>query len=336
MNALKKVSIRDIAQASGVSTATVSLVLNGKDKNGRVSVDIADKVRKIADEMDYQPNRLAVGLKRGRSMMIGLLVVEISNPFFGMLASFIQGEMEALGYDVIIMNTDEKAEQMGKAIDIMSSRQVDGFLVVPTESGEKYVQKMLRGNKPLVLIDRYYPTLKTCNVLLDNVKAGFDLTDHLVKAGCKRIAMLAYDSQMPQMTERIEGYKKALEAAGLYDEDLLKTVRFNYMQEDIIGAICWLFQRKDVVDGIVFATNTIAGLAIRQLLYMDVDISKDVLLAGFDMKEISDYMNTFVPYISQPLEQMARTASQMLINRIEGKETEEDKTIYIEGPLITG
>ena len=118
MERMKRVSIKDIAQVVGVSTATVSLVLTGKNKNGRVSKEMSEKIKKVANEMNYQPNRLAMSLQSGRSQTIGLLVADISNPFFGTLAFYVQEEMEKAGYAVIIMNTDESDLQMERMISL--------------------------------------------------------------------------------------------------------------------------------------------------------------------------------------------------------------------------
>lgn len=324
MERMKRVSIKDIALAVGVSTAAVSLVLTGKNKNGRVSKEMSEKIKKVAHEMNYQPNRLAMSLQSGRSQTIGLLVADISNPFFGALAFYVQEEMEKAGYAVIIMNTDESDVQMERMISLLRSLQVDGFIIVPTEFGEKSIAQLVDNRIPLVLIDRYYPSLQVNGVLIDNYQAAYEATRYLIDTHCERVALLIYENSQPHMIERERGYTNALKDAGLYDEELIKRVRYKYMDEDIIGAITWLAQKRKDMDGILFATNTIAMTGIKQLLNLGFRIGEDVHVVCFDKSDAFDFMPVFIPYIHQPIANMGRLASQLLIKQIEDVELGEE------------
>lgn len=334
MENMKKVSIKDIAQVVGVSAATVSLVLTGKNKNGRVSKEMSEKIRTVANEMNYQPNRLAMSLQSGRSQTIGLLVADISNPFFGTLAFYVQEEMQKAGYAVIIMNTDESDLQMDKMIGLLRSRQVDGFIIVPTEFGEKSIAQLVNCHIPLVLIDRYYPSLPTTSVIIDNYQVAYEATHSLIDINCKKIALIIYDNNQPHMLERERGYTDALKEAGLYDKELVKKVRYKFMDEDIIGAITWLAQKRKDMDGILFATNTIAMTGIKQLLQLNFQIEEDVHVVCFDKSDAFDFMPVFIPYIHQPIEKMGRLASQLLIKQIEDGEAETKLIHKLSAKLI--
>lgn len=334
MERMKRVSIKDIAQAVGVSTATVSLVLTGKNKNGRVSKDMSEKITKVARDMNYQPNRLAMSLQSGRSRTIGLLVADISNPFFGTLAFYVQEEMEKAGYAVIIMNTDESDVQMERMISLLRSRQVDGFIIVPTEFGESSIAQLVNSHIPLVLIDRYYPSLQVNSVLINNYQAAYEATNYLIDIHCKRIALLIYENSQPHMIERERGYTNALKEAGLYDEELVKRVRYKYMNEDIIGAITWLSQKRKDMDGVLFATNTIAMTGIKQLLNLDFVIGEDVHVVCFDKSDAFDFMPVFIPYIHQPIADIGRLASGLLIKQIEDIESGEEPVHELTAKLI--
>ena len=333
---MKKVSIKDIAQVVGVSTATVSLVLTGKNKNGRVSKEMSEKIKNVAHEMNYQPNRLAMSLQSGRSQTIGLLVADISNPFFGTLAFYIQDEMEKAGYAVIIMNTDESDVQMDRVISLLKSRQVDGFIIVPTEFGESSIVQLVNHHVPLVLIDRYYPSLQVDSVLIDNYQAAYEATRYLIDIHCKKIALLIYDNRQPHMFERERGYANALKEAGLYDEGLVKKVRYKFMNEDIMGAITWLSQKRKDMDGILFATNTIAMTGIKQMLHLNFRIGEDVSVVCFDKSDAFDFMPFFIPYIHQPIADMGRLASQLLIKQIENIKVDEEPVHKLIAGLVKG
>lgn len=311
---MKKVSIKDIAQKAGVSNATVSLVLSGKVKTGRVSKEKADQIRAIAQEMNYQPNNLARSLQSGRSETIGLLVADISNPFFGTLALYIQQQIEAAGYAVIIMNTNESDQQMGKMINILKNRQVDGYIIVPTEHGESYVQQLADAGTPLVLIDRYYPAIQTYSVMLDGYQASYQAARLLIEAGARRPALLVYGSTQSHMSDRRYGYVDALKQAGLYHPELVCEVNFSTLPQDVSAAIAYLKEQQ--ADGLFAVTISISLAAIRALHTQGVKIQEDMRLVCFDKSEVFDFMPHPIPYILQPVEAMARKAVDFLLEQM--------------------
>lgn len=315
---MKKVSIKDIAQKAGVSNATVSLVLSGKIQNGRVSKDKAEQIRRIAEEMDYQPNGLARSLQSGRSQTIGLLVADISNPFFGALAFYVQDQIEKSGYAVIIMNTNENDVQMGKMISILKNRQVDGYIIVPTEHGESHIKQLVESNSPLVLIDRYYPALQTYSVMLDGYQASFQATRLLIEKGCKRIGLLVYGGTQSHMSERRYGYIDALKQAGLYYPELVCEVSFSDLQQNVSEAIAYLLEQK--IDGLFFVTISISLCSLRALFESGVKIQEDVQIVCFDKSEVFDFMPRPIPYVQQPVEAMARKSVDLLLEQIASDE----------------
>lgn len=315
---MKKVSIKDIAQKAGVSNATVSLVMNDKNKNGRVSREKAEEIKRIAKEMNYQPNVVARSLQSGRSHTIGLLVADISNPFFASLAFFIQERSEKAGYAVIIMNTNESDTQMEKMINILKNRQVDGYVIVPTKRGEHSLQDLLDVNAPLVLVDRYYPSLQTYNVMLDGYQASFQAAKLLMEKGCRKIGLVVYGGTQSHMSDRRYGYVDALRSADLYRPELVCEVNFNSLEEDMSDAISYLLDQG--VDGIYFVTISISLLGIRYLFEQGVKIQEDVQVVCFDKSEVFDYMPKPIPYVLQPIEAMGNKAVDLLLAQMKSDE----------------
>src|SRR5690606_10679836 len=211
----KKVSLKDIAQAAGVSTALVSYVLNNKEKEARVGKEIAIKIREIAKELNYQPNQLAISLKSGKSQTIGLIVADISNPFFGNIARTIEDEAKKNNYTVIFGSSDENPEKSWDLINVLIKRQVDGFIIAPAQNSETQIEYLEAQNIPLVLIDRYFPEINTNFVATDNYQAAYTAVSHLVETGHKRIGMIAYQNKLIHMEERKRGYSAALKDNGL-------------------------------------------------------------------------------------------------------------------------
>lgn len=331
---MKKVSLKDIAKIAEVSTATVSLVLSGKVENGRVSEEMVDKIKMIASSLNYQPNRLAMGLKSGKTHTIGLLVTDISNPFFGKLAYFIQKEMDKHGYAVIVLNTDEDLNQMQKMVDVLQSRQVDGIIIVPTDNSFQPINDIMLSKIPLVIVDRPFYDLNVSSVYTNNYVMARKATQYLIDKGCKRILSVSYDNMLSNICERRQGYKDAMSKAGLWDEKLLKTVRFKYLDDDILKVMDECSSCNSKVDGIFFATNTIAMKGLKKLQEKKVRLGDDMQIVCYDDNDIFDFMEYFIPHVKQPIEEMGRVASRILLKQI-NKETDKIEKIQLDAFLKT-
>lgn len=313
----KKVSIKDIAEKIGVSNATVSLVLSGKAKSGRVSKEMIKKIKEAAKELNYKPNNLARGLRMGKSQTIGLIVADITNVFFANLAFQIQEYAESLNYTVIITNTNESVEKMEKMINTLKGRQVDGYIIVPTEFGEPVIKDLVATETPVVLIDRYFPDLEVAYVSVNNYYASRKITQYLISAGCKRIALVIYNNTLVHMQDRKRGYTDALAEAGLFDPGLIKKINYQHTQEEVKNAINELIDTDERIDGIFFATNSLSMAGIRQLLKLKVKLSDEVHVACFDKSDAFDFFDVAIPYVHQPIPEMGRKAVDLLINQIE-------------------
>lgn len=330
---MARVSIKDIAIALGVSNATVSLVINGKEKEGRVGHEMAEKIRAKAKELNYEPNNLARSLRIGRSETIGLIVADISNIFFATLAFHIQEYAEKLGYTIIITNTNEDTSKMEKMIQTLQSRQVDGFIIVPTENGEEYISKLVKSKIPVVLLDRCFPAIETSHVMIDNYQTSWLATKHLIALGCKKIALLTYQNKLHHMVERKRGYIEAAQKASIFDPELIKEVSYENITEDTTNAINDLLKIKDL-DGIFFSTDSICVAGIKYMQQLDRNLFKKINLMSFDRNEIFDFVNYDVPYMMQPLPEMGRKAIDILMNQIINKSNKTEK-IELQASLHT-
>ena len=192
MSALKKVSLKDIAEAAGVSTALVSFVLNGKKKEYRVGEETAKRILKIAQEMNYQPNIAAKSLRSGRTKTIGVVVSDISNPFFSQLARILEDEATKRGYTVLFGSSDEDTEKMDRVVSNLINKGVDGLIIVPCENSEKSIGSLVDNNVPIVLFDRYFPEINVSYVALNNCNATYIATKYLLDSGYKAPCMVAY------------------------------------------------------------------------------------------------------------------------------------------------
>lgn len=330
---MERVSLKVIAREVGVSTATVSLVLNGKNKNGRVSNEVSMKILDKATELNYIPNSLAKGLKMGNSKSIGLIVADISNVFFGTLALHIQNYAEKEGYTVIIGNTNEKLEEMQQMIGFLNSRQVDGLIITPTEGSELLTKALMESKKPIVLVDRSFSELNVATVMINNYEICYRSTLQLIERGCKNPAFISYKQDQFHTNERKRGFVEAMKGAGIFNEENIKEVSYHTLKEDIDNVMTQLMEKNGKVDGIFFATNSISIAGIRSLLKHGVMVQKDIQVMCFDESEAILLFPFRIPYIKQPIEEMAKKALRLLIDQIEKNDT-SNKKFFIEAELI--
>jgi LacI family transcriptional regulator len=309
----KKVSLKDIAKKLGVSTTLVSYVLNGKMK-GRISEETTAKILKTAASLNYRPNQIAKSLKTSKTNTIGLIVSDISNPFFSQLARIIEDEAEKNNYTVIFGSSDGSPERSQKLIHIFLDRQVDGIILAPVEQAESQIKELLKNKVPLVLIDRYFPEIEANYVALDNYQAAFRAVSHLIENKVKCIGMIGYDSSLFHLQERKRGYLDALKKNKLpHDISTLKMIRHNLGREAVEQAIDELLNAENPPDGLFFASNMIASQGIKYINTLSLRVPDDLAIVCFDETEAADLFYSPLTYVKQPLFEMGQSAIRILL-----------------------
>lgn len=314
---MKKVSLKDIAQKVGVSTALVSYVLNNKEKESRVGEEMAAKVRKAAKELNYQPNQIARSLKNGKTFTIGLILADIANPFFSQIARIIEDEAKKFNYTVIFGSSDESFDKSWDLINVLLSRQVDGFIIAPSEGSEEQIRYLQNNNVPFVLIDRYFPDIKANYVAVNNHKAAYDAVTHLIQTGHKRIGMIAYKTELFHMQERKRGYLDAMRENNLLTEvNLLREARHNKIKVDMEKVVDELLALALPVDALFFATNTLTLNGLKYINQLKLRVPGDLAIISFDEGDAFDFYYCPLTYIKQPVADLGREAVQLLLHVI--------------------
>ena len=313
---MKRTSLQDIANKLDVSKGTVSLVLSGKVKGGRVSEDMCKKVREAAKMMNYQPNEIARSLSTGMTMSIGVVVTDISNEFYGHLVFYIQEQAKKYGYTVITTNTNESLEEFENQTTILLNKQIDGIIVVPVDNGQEVVEKIINSRVPMIQIDRYYPDINANYIIVDNYSASCEITELLIDKGCRRIAFICYDINLNSMQERQRGCSDVLKRHGLFDPELVKYIDYSNQEEDIRQAIISLKNNPDKIDAIFFCSRKAFVSGIRYIRQEKIKIPDEIQVICFD--KIETFADIPINYIEQPIKEMGKKAVDILMEQING------------------
>ncbi|HET6254041.1 MAG TPA: LacI family DNA-binding transcriptional regulator [Puia sp.] len=316
---MKKVSISDIARKAGVSVSTVSFVMNDKAVKMRISREVIEKVENVAREMGYRPNQLARGLRTGKTKTIGLIVENISNAFFATLAKTIEDEAKKYDYKVVYCSTDNDEVKARELINMLSQRQVDGYIITPTPLLADEIKKLQAENKPVVLIDRYFPEAPTIPaVLVDNFEGVAKGTEYLIEKGYDKIALVTIETDMAHMKDRLSGYFEVLRRHDIpIDERRMKIVPYSSDRETALGMIAELLEGAgSEIDAVFFLTNYLGVLGIEAIKKKRLKIPDQLAVLCFDDNDIFRLYTPTISVIRQPIESIGQQAMCVLIERL--------------------
>lgn len=318
----KKILIRDIAKQLGISITTVSFILNGKGKEKRISESLTQKVLKLVEEVDYKPNQLAQSLRTGKSKTIGLMVENISNPFFSGIARLIEEKAYSKGYKIIYCSTDNDTAKTRELIRMYRDKHVDGYIISPPEGIEEDIQALVDDNYPLVLFDRYVPNLQTNYVIVDNDEGTRKAMDHFLQHGNENIAFITVDSVQTQMLGRLKGYEQALPEL---QKHLVLKIPFHSDPEQMIREIIFFLKEKSEIDAIFFSTNYLAIRGLEAINRLNLKIPKDIRVIAFDDHDFFRLCNPSITAVAQPIEDISRQVINILLKLLDGSDWQTKK-----------
>lgn len=313
---MKGISIKDIAQQAGVSPTTVSFVLNGKAKEKRISEQVSKRILKIAAKLKYKPNQLARGLRTGKTKTIGLIVEDIANSFFANVAKVVEDEADKHGYKVLFGSTEDDEEKAKGLLEVLRYRQVDGYIITPTLALDKEIISL---QKPVVLMDRYFPNVKDFNyVVVDNFQGAFVAVSHLVEQGYKKVAIITTTSSQIQMQQRLDGFVDALKKHDLpAGKNMIKRLPFDLDRPGFTQEITKYLQNNKDLDAVFFATNYLGICGIESIRSLGLQIGTDLGMVSFDDHDIFRLLNPSITCVAQPIEEIGRKLIQLLIEEME-------------------
>lgn len=313
-------TLKDIANALGLSTSTVSRAL-------RDTYEISAKTKKLvfdyAEKINYQPNPNALSLKERRSKSIGVIVSEVANHYFSQAISGIESIAYDRGYHVIITQTHESYEREKINTQHLASRSVDGLLVsLSAETADTEHLKYLHDRgMPIVFFDRVPNDINTHKIIANNEKGAFDATEHLINLGRKKIAHLTSSDHLSISIERLHGYTAALNKYNIpVNPDYIKHCPHGGMfPEETEQAILDLINLKDKPDAIFIAGDRLSIGALEVLKKFNISVPDQMTVAGFSNSDVLNLFEYPISSVRQPAFEMGKKATEMLLQLIESK-----------------
>ncbi len=332
---MKKIFLKDIAEALNLSKTAVSLVLNNRGDENKISKDTQKRILDFAQKNNYQPNQMARGLSLGKSETIGLIIPNISDIFYARIAWHIELKAKEFGYNVVFSSSNENAEMEKELIYSMLNRQVDGLIIASTQKNEEEILKLREAKFPFVLIDRHYPDIKTNYVIVDNFGGISKMTKHLLNNGRKKIGFISIESQLDAMLQRRLGYELALTQEDYeINPSIIKELdTFNY-QAEMKGAINEMVSEPSAVDAIVFTTHYLAASGLRELKLLNVDVPGKVAIISFDELGAFDLVDPPITASKQPVDDIGNLAVEILVNEIEKKNIKIENERVLQTELL--
>ncbi len=308
-------TIRDVAKLAGVAPITASRVISN---SGYASEDVRQRVNQAAEQLGYVPNFLARSLRSKRTHTLALVLTDITNPFWTTVARGVEDAASEKGYNVIFCNTDESATKQDSYLEAMIQKQVDGILLVPARSNESPIPFLHQQKMQVVLLDRRLPNMEADVVRGDSNGGAFQLVQLLLKLGHRRIAILSGPSGVSSADDRVAGYRRAVDEAGLKIEDELIifgefSVQSGY---EMTSSLLALPSRPTAL----FAGNNFIAIgALKALHDAGLAVPERMSVVAFDDLPAAIVVDPFLTVAVQPAYEMGRRATQRLLECLDGQ-----------------
>ena len=311
-------TIIEVAERAQVSIGTVSNVLRG---TARVSAALRERVETAIRELDYHPNEIARSLKVNQTYMLGMVLPDITNPFFPEMIRGAEDQAFMRGYLLVTANTDEQGERERRVIAMLRSRRVDGILLAcAPETDTSHIQGAIESGIPIVCLDRSVPGIKLDCILLDNVRGSEECVRYLVRVGYRSIAIITGSLGLQTAQERLRGYELALKESGIsvareliFEGDFRREAGYRLGKEILL--------RRNRPSAILVCNGVMTLGVLQAFEEMNVRCPQDIALATFDDLVVDRSFHPRLTVVAQPGYEIGAEGATLLMDRIEGKVT---------------
>lgn len=304
----KRPTMKDIAEATGFSVNTVSRALGSKPN---VSPEARKVILDMANRMEYRPNKLARSLRLSTTQTIGVIIADVSNPYFGALVKGIEKEARGSGHNVILFDTDEDYSREVEAVQVMLEEQVAGVILTPTQKKMGSVERLLDARLPFVLVSRRFPDLKTNYVISDDVHGGVLATEHLIALGHRLIGMVNGPLHISSAVERFQGYQQAMHDHQLPVGESFVTTGAVTMQ-DGYDAVQSLLCQNPRPTAIFAFSDFVAFGVMKAIREAGLKVPDDISVVGYDDIQFAACLETPLTTVHVPKERLGIEAARVL------------------------
>ena len=332
MKSSKEVTIYDVAKALNISPSTVS---RGLKHHPHIKKETCNRIRDMADEMGYRRNKFASSLRKKSTETIGVVVPKLNSYFMATAIAGMEKITNQYGYGLIISQSQESGRQEVSCVSTLFNSRVDGLLISLAYDTDKldHFNKLFSKGIPVVFFDRVAECNDCISVVIDNFRAGYEITRHLIEQGCRRIVHLGGNLLRNVYLERLRGYKFALTEAGFkFNDELLIVSELN--SQAGINAAQVMMKMKPDPDGLFTANDTSAVAAICEFQKQGVRIPADIAVAGFNNEPVSQVVKPNLTTIDYPAREIGEIAATSLIDKLNNKATIGLSRIVLKHKLI--
>lgn len=326
------VTIKDIAEKAGVSYATVSRALNYKYG---VNPSTRRQILEIASSMNYSPNAIARGLVKKQTHTIGLIIPDITNPFFPEVARGVEDMSEKMGYSIFLCNSNWDKTKENRYVKLLIEKRVDGLILAPSASVITEEDRQIYSRLPVVLMSGVQSGSGTSSVVVDNVKGGYIAGKYLIEKGRKKLCYIGGAEDSFSVKERFEGFFQAAESSisVSLSPDLVKFG--DYRQKSGYRIMKELLENRNIPDA-VFASNDLLAIGVIQAIRASgLKVPEDISVIGFDNIAAAGFGEVELTTIEHPKYRMGELAAGILLEKIDLKpEMQENKRVVLEPELI--
>ena len=326
------VSVRDVAVAASVSVGTVSNVLNRPSKVAPATVE---RVMRAIEDLGFVRNDAARQLRAGRSRSIGLVVLDVGNPFFAEVARGAEARAAEDGMTVLLGNSDERADRESAYLELFREQRVNGVLVTPVADDLEMLHRLQSGGVPVILVDRELPGSDLGSVSVDDIEGGHLAVSHLTANGRRRIAFVSGPATIRQVADRLEGARRAVEECPGASLEVIEMEGLTVLQGRAAGEAILARDRADRPDA-VFAANDLLAVGVLQALALlaDVRVPEDIALIGYDDIDFAAAAVVPLSSIRQPAHLIGYSAVDLLLKDLRDPAGGHERSIRYRPELV--
>jgi LacI family transcriptional regulator len=305
-------TIADVAERAGVSISTAARVLSGR---GYAAENTRRLVLEAAKELGYVPNQIARSLRTRQTNMVGLLIGDVENSFYSVIAKNVESVAKDAGYHVVLCNSDDDPQIEREYLKLLEAMHVDALVVTPTTKNRRYLAHLLDKGMVIVQVDRRVDGLDADAILVDNEAGAMIAVSSLIEAGHTDIGILAGDVEVATARHRLAGYERALKEHGIaVRSELIKTGSFH--RDHAIEDATDLIRAKPAPTAVFAANNILAEALLIALDQEGLRVPRDMSVIAFDDVQWMSMVEPAVTAVRQPIADIARSAAELVLRRL--------------------